>query len=108
METFTMDPGSSKLSLAALLAVKPAGALEGNFRLVLTSTENTNVRLPITEFIPHKAMEGFTMVGQFQPEGQIVMQLNSMATSGWTSGSWWPPKTWTSWTTKRRRPLKPS
>jgi hypothetical protein len=29
METFTMDPGNSKLSLAALLAVKPAGALWG-------------------------------------------------------------------------------
>jgi hypothetical protein len=67
--------------LDALLAVKPAGALEGNFRLVLTSTEDITVRLPITDFIPHKAMEGYTVVGQFQPEGQIVMQLNSTATS---------------------------
>jgi hypothetical protein len=81
METFTADPGNSKLSLAALLAVKPAGVQEGNFRLVLTSTEDINVRLPVTDFIPHKAMEGFTVVGQFQPEGQIIMQLNSTATS---------------------------
>jgi hypothetical protein len=82
METYTADPGNSKLSLAALLAMKPAGVLEGNFRLVLTSTEDITVRLPVTDFIPHKAMEGFTVMGQFQPEGQIVMQLNSTAT-GW-------------------------
>jgi hypothetical protein len=81
METYTADPGNSRLSLAALLAVKPAGVLEGNFRLVLTSTEDITVRLPVMDFIPHKAMEGFTVVGQFQPEGQIVMQLNSTATS---------------------------
>jgi hypothetical protein len=81
METFMMDPGNSKLSLAALLAVKPEGAVEGNFRLILTSTKDINVKLPITEFIPHKAIEGFTVVGQFQPEGHIVMQLNSMAMS---------------------------
>jgi hypothetical protein len=81
MESYTADPSTSRLSMAALLAVKPAGALEGNFRLVLTSTEDITVRTAITDFIPHKAMEGYTVVGQFQPEGQIVMQLNSTATA---------------------------
>jgi hypothetical protein len=81
MDTLTAEPDGHKLSLAALLAVNPAGAREGNFRLVLAGTEDVSVRLPITDFIPHKSMEGFTVVGQFQPGGQIVMQPNSTATS---------------------------
>ncbi len=75
------EPDGHKLTLAALLAVKPAGAREGSFRLVLAGTEDITVRLPVAEFIPHKSVEGFTVVGQFQPGGQIVMQPNSTATS---------------------------
>ncbi len=81
MDTLTAEPDRHKLSLAALLAVNPAGAREGNFRLVLAGTEDVSVRLPITDFIPHKSMEGYTVVGQFQPGGQIIMQPNSTATS---------------------------
>jgi hypothetical protein len=82
MDTLTAEPDGHKLSLAALLAVKPAGAREGSFRLVLAGIlEDISVRLLITDFTPHKSMEGFTVVGQFQPGGQIVMQPNSTATS---------------------------
>jgi hypothetical protein len=80
MDTYTAEPDNHKLSLATLLAVKPAGAREGNFRLVLAGTEDISVRLPIAEFIPHKAVDGYTVVGQFQPGGQIIMQPNSTAT----------------------------
>jgi hypothetical protein len=38
MDTFTAEPDNHTLSLATLLAVKPAGAQEGNFRLVLAGT----------------------------------------------------------------------
>jgi hypothetical protein len=31
METYTAEPDNRRLTLAALLAVKPAGALEGTF-----------------------------------------------------------------------------
>ncbi len=48
---------------------------------VLAGTEDITVRLPIADFIPHKAVEGYTVVGQFQPGGQIIMQPNSTATS---------------------------
>jgi hypothetical protein len=65
MDTLTMEPDGHKLTLAALLAVKPAGAREGSFRLVLAGTEDITVRLPVAEFIPHKSVEGFTVVGQF-------------------------------------------
>ncbi len=53
MDTFTTEPDGSKLSLAALLAVKPAGAMEGNFRLTLTGTEDVIIRLAVSDFIPH-------------------------------------------------------
>jgi hypothetical protein len=82
MDTFMAEPDNRKLSLATLLAVKPAGAREGNFRLVLAGSEDISVKIPIADFIPHKAMEGFTVMGQFQPGGQIIMQPNSTAT-GW-------------------------
>jgi hypothetical protein len=82
MDTFMAEPDNRKLSLATLLAVKPAGAREGNFRLVLASSEDITVKLPVADFIPHKAVEGFTVMGQFQPGGQIIMQPNSTAT-GW-------------------------
>jgi hypothetical protein len=82
MDTFTAEPNGSKLSLAALLAVKPAGAMEGNFRLTLTGTEDVSIRLAVTDFIPHRAMEPFTVVGQFHPGEQIQMLPNS-TTSGW-------------------------
>ncbi len=55
MDTFTVEPDGNKLCLAALLAVKPAGALEGNFRLTLTGTEDVSIRLNVADFIPHKA-----------------------------------------------------
>jgi hypothetical protein len=41
MDTLTAEPDGHKLSLAALLAVNPAGAWEGNFRLVLAGTETS-------------------------------------------------------------------
>jgi hypothetical protein len=82
MDTFTVEPDGNKLCLAALLAVKPAGALEGNFRLTLTGTEDVSIRLNVADFIPHKAMEAFTVVGQFHPGEQIQMLPNS-TTSGW-------------------------
>jgi hypothetical protein len=67
MDTFTVEPDGNKLCLAALLAVKQAGAMEGNFRLTLTGTEDISIRLNVANFIPHKAMEVFTVVGQFHP-----------------------------------------
>jgi len=82
MDTFMAEPDNRKLSLATLLAVKPAGAREGNFRLVLAGSEDISVKIPVADFIPHKAVEGFTVMGQFQPDGQIIMQPNSTAT-GW-------------------------
>jgi hypothetical protein len=82
MDTYTTEPDGSKLSLAALLAVKPAGAMEGNLRLTLTGTEDVSIRLAVSDFIPHRAMEPFTVVGQFHPGEQIQMLPNS-TTSGW-------------------------
>jgi hypothetical protein len=82
MDTFTVEPDGHKLCLAALLAVKPAGAMEENFRLTLTGTEDVSIRLNVADFIPHKAMEAFTVVGQFHPGEQIQMLPNS-TTSGW-------------------------
>jgi hypothetical protein len=79
METYTAEPDNRRLTLAALLAVKPAGALEGTFRFVLAGTEDIEIKLPVAEFMPHKAVENFTVVGQFQPGTQIVMQPNSAA-----------------------------
>jgi hypothetical protein len=81
MDTYMAEPDNHKHSMATLLAVKPGGAHEGNFRLVLAGTEDISVKLPIADFIPHKAMEGFSVVGQFQPGNQIITQPNSTATS---------------------------
>ncbi len=59
METYTAEPNNCKLTLAALLAVKPAGPMEGSFRIVLAGTEDLVVKLPVISFIPHKTMEEF-------------------------------------------------
>jgi hypothetical protein len=79
METYTAEPNNCKLTLAALLAVKPAGPMEGSFRFVLAGTEDLVVKLPVTSFIPHKAMEEFHVIGQFQPGAQIIVQPNAAA-----------------------------
>jgi hypothetical protein len=81
METYTAEPNNCKLTLAALLAVKPPGAMEGSFRFVLAGTEVLLIKLPVVDFIPHKAMEDFSVVGQFQPGAQIIVQPNSAAST---------------------------
>jgi hypothetical protein len=81
METYTAEPNNCKLTLAALLAVKPAGPMEGSFRFVLAGTEDLVVKLPVISFIPHKAMEEFYVVSQFQPGAQIIVQPNSAAST---------------------------
>jgi hypothetical protein len=51
METFTTEPGGNKLSLTALLTIKPARTREGSFRLGPEGIEDINIRLPIIDFI---------------------------------------------------------
>jgi hypothetical protein len=61
METYTAEPNNCKLTLAALLAVKQAGPMEGSFRFVLAGTEDLVVKLPVTSFIPSQSHGGVSL-----------------------------------------------
>lgn len=70
-------PESWKLGMAAYLAVRPSDGVEGTFYLAFGGNSLLNVRFKANEAIPHKSMEGYTIVGQFTAAN--IMQMNSTA-----------------------------
>ncbi len=68
---FIRDPTSSKLYLAVLIDVKPAGTLESNSWLTLGSMEDMSIKITVTDFIPHRPTEGYTVSGSFSRETRL-------------------------------------
>jgi hypothetical protein len=64
------------------IAFRPADGKEGQFRILLGSTDPLAVKLHAINILPIPEMEGYEIAGQFKPGTQIVLQNNS-ACLGW-------------------------
>ena len=74
---------SSMPSMAAYMALRPAGGQEGNFRFVLAGPSKIRVRFAITDLLDSPLFEGMVAESELEIGDQIRMENNSTC-SAWT------------------------
>jgi len=59
MDKIFLDEGSSSLSVAALLAVKPARGAEGDFRFILMGSDPICARVKASSILPASVLDRY-------------------------------------------------
>ena len=73
---------STRLSIAAYLAVKPAGGEEGNFRFVLAGPHKIRLRFEIKNVLPSELFNNMVAEAELEIGDQVVLEMNSVC-SAW-------------------------
>ena len=73
---------STQPSMAAYLAVKPAGGEEGNFRFVLAGPHKIRLRFEIKNVLPSDLFNNMVAEAELEIGDQVVMERNSVC-SAW-------------------------
>ena len=73
---------SAQPSMAAYLAVKPAGGEEGNFRFVLAGPHKIRLRFEIKNVLPSDLFNNMVAEAELEIGDQVVMERNSVC-SAW-------------------------
>jgi hypothetical protein len=71
-----------KISMEALLAVKPAQGEEGAFRFVLAGCNHLGLSIPIYDILPIPSFKDWTLVAEWEVGTQVKLSKNS-CTSEW-------------------------
>ena len=73
---------STRPSMAAYLAVKPAGGEEGNFRFVLAGPHKIRLRFEVKKVLPSNIFDGMVAEAELEIGDQVILEKNSVC-SAW-------------------------
>ena len=82
MQTMACENQEQGISMAAYMALKPAGGEEGSFRFVLAGPNKLKIRFEISDVLNNPLFEGMFAEAELAIGDQIRMEKNS-AGSAW-------------------------
>ena len=71
------------LTMEALVAVRPAGGEEGNFKFALAGPEMLKLAFPVSKMLPGDAFNSMIAEVEMKPGDQIKLAKNSVSTDWW-------------------------
>ena len=71
------------LTMEALVAVRPAGGEEGNFKFALAGPEMLKLAFPVSKILPGDAFNSMIAEVEMKPGDQIKLAKNSVSTDWW-------------------------
>ena len=71
------------LTMEALVAVRPAGGEEGNFKFALAGPEMLKLAFPVSKILAGDAFNSMVAKVEMKPGDQIKLAKNSMSTDWW-------------------------
>ena len=111
----------NNLTMEALVAVRPAGGEEGNFRFALAGPDMLKLVFPVSRILAGAAFSNMIAEVEMKPGDQIRLEKNSISTTWWdfedlrmSSSPTGKAKTWgtsfsrLSGTTRRSRLRRPT
>ena len=79
METLTCEPAESGISMAALLAVRPAPGEEGNFRFAMAGPDKLKLKFSIRDILNSPQFDGMSAEAELDIGDQIQFDKNSVS-----------------------------
>ena len=79
METLTCEPAESGISMAALLAVRPAPGEEGNFRFAMAGPDKLKLKFSIRDILNSPQFDGMNAEAELDIGDQVQFDKNSVS-----------------------------
>lgn len=71
------------ITMEALVAVRPAGGEEGNFRFALAGHNMLKLAFPVSKVLAGNAFANMVAEVEMKPGDQIMLEKNSISTTWW-------------------------